>query len=482
MKHAIFPTMMLAAAMFAGCRNDAAMSQAPEMFPDYADITIPYNIAPLNFCVDGADQIIVKVSGSKEYRFKSGSSLMQFNMRKWKKMLKAETGSTLTVNITCKDGGNTVQMDPFSWTVVADPVDRYMSYRLIEPAYEVWQNMSIEERDIETFRTRLLGDNMPTDYCCMNCHTTNGSGTSFMHLRGANGGTIVNRNGELYKLNTRTDSTSNGAIYGDISKDGRYAVFAATAVEFAVHSAANKRLEVYDASGDLVVIDLDNLTLTDSPAVKGEKYQESFPCFSVDGRTIFFCRSEHHPQPDSIYSMSYDICAVQFDPATGKVGDKVVTVISGKRHNASFSHLKCSPDGRYLLVTAASFGTFPVWHEEAELWMIDLRDGSINVMGDANSKNADTYHSWSTNSRWVLFASKRDDKVYGRPYFTYIGEDGQATKAFVLPQKNPEYYRLTLKSMNLPEIYPVKEKYNSRKTTRMYNNMELKQVTYKSNF
>jgi len=303
-----------------------------------------------------------------------------------------------------------------------------------------------------------------------------------MHVRGTNGGTIVNRNGELYKLNTRTDSTRNGAIYGDISADGRYAVFAATAVEFAVHSAYNKRLEVYDNNGDLIVIDLDNLTLTDSPAVKGEEYQETFPCFSVDGRTIFFCRSEHFQQPDSTYSMIYDICAVQFDPATGKVGDQVVTVISGKRHGVSFSHLKCSPDGRYLLATAASYGTFPVWHEEAELWKIDLRNGSIDVMSDANSRYADTYHSWSTNSRWVVFASKRDDKIYGRPYFTYIGEDGKSTKAFVLPQKNPEYYRLTLKSMNLPEIYPEKEVYNSRKTTRMYNKMPLKSVTYKSNF
>jgi len=407
---------------------------------------------------------------------------MRFDLGKWRKMLRNEKGNTLSVTVKCSDKDALVSLKPFNWTVAADPIDRYLSYRLIEPAYEVWQNMSIEERDVTSFRKRLLGDNAPTDYCCMNCHTSNRNGTSFMHLRGSGGGTIVNRNGVITKLNAVTDSTSANAIYGDISLDGRYGVFAATTVQFAIHSHYAKRLEVYDAQGDLIVIDFDNLTLTDSPAVKGTEYQETFPCFSVDGRTIFFCRGKHVEQPDSIDSMMYDICAVSFDPETGRVGNQVVTVISGVRHGVSFSHLKCSPDGKYLMATAAAYGTFPVWHEEAELWKIDLSNGAIDVMSETNSRYADSYHSWSSNSRWIVFASKRDDKVYGRPYVAYIGPDGKSTKAFLLPEKNPDSYLSTLKSYNLPELYPEKENYNYRKTMRMYNNMDVEQVKYISSF
>jgi hypothetical protein len=52
----------------------------------------------------------------------------------------------------------------------------------------------------------------------------------------------------------------------------------------------------------------------------------------------------------------------------------------------------------------------------------------------------------------MVFASKRDDGLYGKPYFTHIDEEGRATKPFLLPQRDPEYYDYTLKSFNIPEL------------------------------
>ena len=156
--------------------------------------------------------------------------------------------------------------------------------------------------------------------------------------------------------------------------------------------------------------------------------------------------------------------------------------MSSQRHNASFSHLKCSPDGKFLIVTAAAYGTFPVWHEESELWLINLRTGAVDIMSSANDRFADTYHSWSSNSRWVVFASKRDDKIYGRPYLVHIDEEGNVGKAFLLPQRNPDYYNLTLKSFNLPELYTQPEIYNARDVADIYNDSEIQSVTYKSNY
>ena len=459
--------------MLAGCSHRTA-DTGTGMFPDYSDVTIPYNIAPLNFRIAGAGKISVTVKGAQsQYRFTGHKGLVKFPEGKWHNMLEAEKGNTLNVDVECNDNRSL----SFTWTVAADPIDKYMSYRLIEPAYEVWNGIQIEQRDMESFRTVLLGDNRNAELCCMNCHTSNRNGTSFMHLRGAKGGTILNRNGKLLKLNTRTEKTGN-TVYGDISADGRYGVFTTADITFAIHSQVDMRMEVYDKRSDLVVLDFDNLTVTDSPATSGDEFQETFPCFSADGRTIFFCRSEHHVQPDSISDMHYDIAVVEFDPETGKMGDKVITIVPAGE-NLSFSHLKASPDGHWLMATAASYGTFPVWHKESELWLIDLKSRKIDTMPKVNAYGADTYHSWSGNSRWVVFASKRDDLVYGRPYIAYIGPDGTVGKPFLLPQKDPDKYVTMLKSFNLPELYAIPEVYGTRDVAAFYSNVKTEQVQYK---
>lgn len=468
---------IVAAFLAVSCHNAYRNSQVA-MFPDYCDIEIPCNIAPLNFRVDGVDRFQVDIQGkSGAYSFKGRKGLVDFGLKRWHSMLEKETGNVLDVTVKADVPGHEAFEKSFKWTVSTDSIDPYLSYRLIEPAYEVWSEIQIEERSMQDFSTRFLGDNRSADKCCMNCHTSNGNGTSYVHLRGEGGGTVLSRNGQVFKLNTKTERTGN-TVYGDISPDGRYGVFTTADITFAIHSQMDRRMEVYDKRSDLVVVDFDNLTVTDSESTSGEEYQETFPCFAANGKTVFFCRALPKSQPDSTTDMHYDICAVRFDPATGRLGDKVVTLLRGG-DNLSFSHLKASPDGRWLMATASAYGTFPVWHQESELWLVDLEKRSVNVMPKANANGADTYHSWSRNSRWVVFASKRDDMVYGRPYIVHIDSYGNESRAFVLPQRDPALYRTTVKSFNIPELYTAPEKYNARKLSRLYNSAQSKYATYK---
>ena len=72
--------------------------------------------------------------------------------------------------------------------------------------------------------------------------------------------------------------------------------------------------------------------------------------------------------------------------------------------------------------------------------MLELSTGKIDKMEETNGRYSDSYHSWSSNSQWIAFASKRDDRVYGRPYFAHVSQDGSVSKAFLLPQENPEVH------------------------------------------
>ena len=120
--------------------------------------------------------------------------------------------------------------------------------------------------------------------------------------------------------------------------------------------------------------------------------------------------------------------------------------------NGSICHPKTSPDGRYILYTVADYGTFPIWHKETNLQLMNLDSQQINTLDNVNSNRSDTYHSWSSNSKWFAFASKRGDGQYGRVYFAYINDKGQVGKPFVLPQANPEHDDINLKSYNIPEL------------------------------
>ena len=437
-----------------GCRESdhADHPDGIVMTPDYKDIVIPFNIAPLNFSLEGVKgKVEVTVSGPRrDYMFKARASRVVFPLREWHTMLGCEKGSKLRVTVT--HGGTSIQ--EFFWDVSPDPIDKYLSYRLIEPAYEVWNLHSVEERDLEGYKVRILGDNNTTDHSCMNCHTSNkaDSPATFFHVRGKTGGTFYAKDGALRKLDTKTDSTAGAAVYGEIEKSGRFGIFTTARIMPILHSGRLERLEVFDTSSDLFVVDFQDNTVSDNPSVRGDEFQETFPCFSPDGKTICFCRAKSLPQPESTKMMRYDLYSVPFDPETGVLSDSLTLVFEASAHGKSVSLPKFSPDGKRVLFCVSDYGTFPIWHREADLRMIDLKTLKVDSLSTVNSPRSDTYHSWSSNSRWFVFASKRDDGLYGKPYFCYVDREGKAHKPFVLPQSNPRFYDNSLKSFNAPEL------------------------------
>jgi hypothetical protein len=104
-----------------------------------------------------------------------------------------------------------------------------------------------------------------------------------------------------------------------------------------------------------------------------------------------------------------------------------------------------------MVVTVSDYGTFPIWHREADLFLLDLKTGEHGPM-DINSSETDSFHSWSADGRWLVFSSRRIDGRSTRPYFTHIDSLGNQGKEFVLPQEDPSLYERMLESFNVPEL------------------------------
>jgi hypothetical protein len=101
------------------------------------------------------------------------------------------------------------------------------------------------------------------------------------------------------------------------------------------------------------------------------------------------------------------------------------------------------------------YGNFTIWHKDSDLYLMNLTTAEITKPG-INSDQAESYHSWSSNGRWIVFSSRRSDGLFTRLYLSYIDATGKAHKPFLLPQKNPEFYNTFLKTYNVPEFVTSK--------------------------
>ena len=112
--------------------------------------------------------------------------------------------------------------------------------------------------------------------------------------------------------------------------------------------------------------------------------------------------------------------------------------------------------------------------------MKDLRTDSIYPLTATNSPDVDSYHSWSSNGRWIVFSSRRDDGSFTRPYIAYFDTQGRGHKAFLLPQADPEQNITLLKSYNVPELTRTAVTVEPDKLKEViYDDTRTEKVTYR---
>lgn len=459
MKHKYFILswlLILLAACSPTPENVRETDSFPPIFPDYIGVTVPKNIAPLNFLLRDSCEALHVIAATDGYEVKSQKRGCEavFNLKDWRKLMDKAAGKAVTVAVSALQGDKWIRYKSFEVMVSEDTIDSYLTYRLIEPDYEVFSRLQIVERNIEDFSERVICDYNSVGNRCMNCHThaPGRKDLSFFYVRGKGGGMILNDKGQLRLLDFKTPDMVSGAVYAQFDSSGRYIVFSTNAIIPAFHSRPDKRLEVFDTKSDVYVYDLQDNRVVASPLLADTTRLETFPTFSSDGSQIYYCVADGPARPSLLDSIHYSLCRISFDKVSGKFGNTVDTIVCGSPENGSVSHPRVSPDGKRLLYTVSDFGTFPIWHREADLRMIDLESGAIDTLRCVNSSMSDTYHTWSSSGRWFVFASKRDDGLYGKPYFAHVSADGEVSKPFVLPQKSPFFYDYNLKSFNVPDF------------------------------
>lgn len=467
------------------------------IYPDYRDVTIPPNIAPTNFQVtNDCEEAVMEVCGAGQTIVANTNEQKKvaFDAKDWKSLLEANKGKHLSITIYTKKDGTWRKHPAFNIYVAEETIDKYLSYRLIEPSYELYRQLGIYQRDLENFDEKAIYENNRSyendNNHCINCHNYQSHSTDRMlfHVRAKHGGTILIDNGEVQKLNMRNDSVLSNTVYPAWHPTEKWIVFSSNKTGQAFHMLHPEKVEVIDYGSDLVFFDAEKKQLTN--ICKTKATMETFPCWHPEGNKIFYCAA-HVPaldtRPDSTHSdvilsrydtIRYNVFSRDFNPATKTFGEPRAEVLCDTL-GKSATVPRVSPDGRYLLFTLGDYGQFHIWHHSADLYIKDLQTGAMKALTNANSERAESYHVWSSNGRWIAFASRRDDSSFSRVYIAYFSKDGEAHKAFLLPQEDPEHNLLRLKSYNVPELTKNAVSISPEQLREViYNDEQTQTVTY----
>lgn len=434
--------------------NFSDVKRLPAIFPDYSGILIPPNIAPLNFKINEPGdeyEARIYINKDKQIIVRSKSPSIHIDIDQWHKMLQEGKGTRLFIDVFVKiKDGSWQKFQPIINGIAKEDLDNHLAYRLINTGYILWNDLGIYQRNLENFDEKPIIENKSFGYGCLNCHSfaKNNPENMMLHIRAIHGGTIISHNGKLSKIDMKNKYTLSTGVYPCWHPDGKHIVYSVNNIN-QFFCSGEIRIEVADEYSDLVVYDVEKNTITTSPKVSTAS-RENMPVWSPDGKFIYYISAPAATSIDVRIQAKYDLLRIPYDVNTNIWG-QVDTVISSKAIGKSISFPKISPNGKYLMFCTSDNGYFTIHHPMTDLWILDLRTGEYHKM-EINSPETDSYHCFSSGGHWFVFSSKRLDGLFTRPFFSYLDETGKASKPFVLPQENPEYYDSFLKNYNIPEL------------------------------
>jgi hypothetical protein len=448
-----FCILSVAALTVRGGTEVDEVSRLPAIKPDYSGITVPPNIAPLNFFIEEPGRRfraeIVSANGELiEVTSRSGS--IQIPKGEWRRLLGQNSGQLLRIGVSAQNtNGHWTRFQVITNAISADRIDGYLAYRRLHPQFSMFGSgtIGIFQRNLETFEESPileLKDRTDESGHCVNCHTflNRNPDTFTLHLRGADGKAML-----LVKdgLVSKVDLT---AGYMSWHPSGRLLAFSRNKLSLFFHSIGETR-DVYDANSDLGIYRVDSNTVVSPAPISLPDRQENWPMWSADGRFLYFCSTAGAPL-ERFKEIRYDLNRVSYDLATDSWGAPE-TLLTAKETGRSLVEPRPSPDGRFLLFTMCDYGHFPIYQSNSVNCILDLQSRQHRRM-DINSGQGETWHCWSSNGRWIVFSSKRLNRFLTRPFFAHIDENGMTGKPFVLPQEDPRFYDTFLKTFNVPEF------------------------------
>ncbi len=440
-----------------------SVPRAARIEPDYTGTVIPPNIAPLNFMVlEPGTAYLVKINSTNGEPLDvfSKTANIRTPLEKWKQLLAKNRGQELFFDICVRDKDNKWnRYEKISNRIAEEEIDSYLVYRFMKPIFNWWENIGIYQRNISNYDNRPILHGRLFKHGCLNCHTflNNDSRRMTIGIRSATYGsaTLMAIDKNVAKIGTRWGYTS-------WHPSGRLAAYSMNKVQQFFHETTKEIRDVVDLDSAICYYIVDSQQIKTAPGLSEKDNLETYPTWSPDGRYLYYCSApilwadRNKVPPERYEEVRYNLMRISYNVEKDEWGQPE-TVLSAEETRLSILCPRISPDGRFLIFCMCEYGCFPVYQDSSDLYLMNLQTGQYQKLA-INSEFSESWHSFSSNSRWLAFSSKRPDGLFTRTYFSYIDENGRAYKPFILPQEDPAYYDSLLQTYSAPELikHPVK--------------------------
>jgi hypothetical protein len=438
-------------------RNFTAAGRTAEIRPDYTSIVIPPNIAPLNFLVlEPGERYLVKIysANGEVITVSSRKGKIRIPAKKWKSLLEKNRGNELLFDIYVKaPDGRWCLYDAVINIIAKENIDAYITYRFMTPSSYYPKKMGVYQQNLESCDRQVVLHTNLYGYGCINCHTfvNNNADKMLIGVRheGYGDATLLVNKGWVSKIGTKFGYTC-------WHPSGRLATYSISGVAQFFHLARQEIHDVIDIDSGIVYYLVDSQTVKTTTALSDRDQLETYPAWTPDGKYLYFCsapilwQDRNHVEPENYNRIKYDLRRISYDVNTDQWGQPE-TVLSADKTGLSILLPRISPDGRFLLFCMCEYGCFPVYQPSSDLYMMDLDTGDYKKL-DINSEYSESWHSWSSNNRWIAFSSKRQGGLFTKIHLSYVDENGKAYKPFVMPQKDPEFYDSLFYVYSVPEL------------------------------
>ncbi|NPU85791.1 MAG: hypothetical protein HPY65_15045 [Syntrophaceae bacterium] len=392
-----------------------------------------------------------------------------------------EKAATLTVtSLPDRESGDVLSEHTVSIGTSRDPVGDSVFFRQIPLPF------AVASRSFEKTRWRL-GDIssygkpatvMTGISVCASCHavSTDGKRISMEYNYGDDNGaqfiTEVRKDIVLTKKDifTWSDFPRTGVIpptrglFGRMSPTGRYTAASVNEISYAaVMDDLDYSQLFFPTFGVLAVYDSGSGSIKLLPGASDYSYVQANPAWSPDEKYILFCRAkaknEVHAnilkvttvfekrsihELNRLFNIRFDLYRVPFNGGGGGTAEP----LEGASGNGMSNYFpRYSPDGKWIVYTRSRSGI--MLQPDSELWIVPAGGGKARRMR-CNREIFNSWHSWSSSGRWLLFSSKANGP-YTEIFVTHVDKDGNDTPPVLLSRFSDTGY-----AANVPEFFPLR--------------------------
>jgi Flp pilus assembly protein TadD len=258
----------------------------------------------------------------------------------------------------------------------------------------------------------------------------------------------------------RSDGELTFGLLSRVSPTGRYVISTVKdrSVFVALPDIMISQL-FFPIKGILVIYDRETKTFSALPGADDPQYVQTNAVWSPDGKEIVFARArayhaERLEQQNSALvdekdvpeftverkPFRYDLYRIPFNGGKGGTPEP----LQGASENGMSNFFpKYSPDGKWIVFCKAK--SYMLLQPDSELYIMPAAGGVARRLR-YNTARMNSWHSWSSNSRWLVFSSKVNTP-YTQLFLTHIDENGNDSPPVLL-----ERFTSPDRAANIPEF------------------------------